>query len=379
MSEREFDEFYRGHFKGLVARVMERVTYRMTWAEAEEIVQDAFISAWENWDSFTGVNEKGDDVPRSSWMIGILNNKVLHSIRNRERCGRPTSVNRVEVEAVENSSVDRETPENAYAYAELKGTVIHALLSMKPQFREAMLWMLANAGDSVEETAQQMGISPTTLRTRLHRGRAQIEAQIQRSNNSRRMVDTKYLRLNVLDNCGPPANNPYGGDSSIELSYSQVVGLDPVEHAAIFRQAFRDIELRPLDERPEERTPVHRSAPVKRGIDRDAGGFVQLTKVRLDPATKLDLLESTDGLLSQLEYLVDHGIVRQVDVVALIQNLVARGKTKVRDQNPLSRRDFSDLDSATPRRTTTGDDDDPSGSDEVLDPDVDYGDFKGGL
>ena len=152
-------------FEQLVLRyqdAMFRLAVRMLGrgGEAEEVVQEVFLTAWRR---LTGLQA---DAAFLTWLYRMTTNRCLNVLRAR----RPT----VELDAETTVSACPDTqPERA---AEIHGelaALTEALHQLTPQQRAC--WLLREAhGRSYEEIAHILGTSATAVRGRIARARAQL-------------------------------------------------------------------------------------------------------------------------------------------------------------------------------------------------------------
>jgi len=162
-----FEDYYTNYHRAMVDRVMNAITYRMSWQQAEEVVQEMWIAAYDAWDRCDEPEDK-----RGPWLIGILNNKILHTIRNRERCGRPVEVNVSDVTALAELAQDNEAPEELVAAmetAKAAGEALEVLRLTQPEFYEVVKLHRVD-GLKLREVAEELDIPLQTARSRLSRG-----------------------------------------------------------------------------------------------------------------------------------------------------------------------------------------------------------------
>lgn len=128
-------------------------------AEVDDIVQDAFIAAWDQL-------PKLDDPGRvKSWLMRITSRNAI----DRVRASRP----HVDIAAIETRAPDRSGPSRrAEAHAGIVA-LADALGQLPTPQREC--WVLRELGDhSYEEIADQLDISVSTVRGLLARARKDI-------------------------------------------------------------------------------------------------------------------------------------------------------------------------------------------------------------
>jgi RNA polymerase sigma-70 factor (ECF subfamily) len=146
-------------------------------ADADDVVQDAYLRAWRAFDSFAGGNIK-------PWLLTIVRNVAYRHIENRKR-----SANVVSLEGALQARGDDAARALAAAATEpdaealLIGAaerrlVIAALGDLPPQFREVLV-LREIEGQSYAEIAAIVGVPAGTVMSRLSRGRAQLKARLE--------------------------------------------------------------------------------------------------------------------------------------------------------------------------------------------------------
>ena len=136
-------------------------------AEAEDVVQEAFVRA------FTGLALFRGDASFSTWITRIAMNEALGRLRSR----RPTvewevyGENRVHEEVLNiPASMAGNDPERTMAQDEIRVVLEQAIDALPDSFRAVFVARLVE-GMSVEETADLFGLKAETVKTRLHRAR----------------------------------------------------------------------------------------------------------------------------------------------------------------------------------------------------------------
>ncbi|MBI3744406.1 MAG: sigma-70 family RNA polymerase sigma factor [Chloroflexi bacterium] len=138
------------------------VALRMTGdpSEAEEAMQEAFISAYRAWPRFRG------DSQITTWLYRITVNAVLMRRRKSKR-ERDTTQYQTEKFDVP----DREPgPERQALTGELRESINAALAKLPPTLRMAVI-LRDIQGLSGQEAADILKVDVSALKTRLHRGR----------------------------------------------------------------------------------------------------------------------------------------------------------------------------------------------------------------
>ena len=145
-------------------------------AEAEDVVQETYVRAFTGLDLFRG------DAAFGTWITRIAMNEALGRLRRR----RPTvdwetyGANRNEAEIINfpasAASID---PEKTMAQSEVRAVLEHAIDELPDAFRAVFVTRIVE-GMSVEETADLFGLQPETVKTRLHRARVLLRAELDR-------------------------------------------------------------------------------------------------------------------------------------------------------------------------------------------------------
>jgi RNA polymerase sigma-70 factor (ECF subfamily) len=147
-------------------------------ADAEEVLQDAYLRAFEHLDRFRGESSL------STWLSRITLNEALMRLRSRRRLKRAAVTTPLDNETriipfPLNQSGD--DPERTMAQRQLIQLVEQATDALPETFRSVFVARVIE-GLSVEETAALFDLQPATVKTRLHRARKMVrdrlEAQI---------------------------------------------------------------------------------------------------------------------------------------------------------------------------------------------------------
>ncbi len=157
-----WDEVVRNHS----ARVY-RLAYRLTGNQhdAEDLTQEVFVRVFRSLSSYTPGTFEG-------WLHRITTNLFLDLVRRRARIrfdALPDDAERL-------PSKDR-GPAQIYADTHFDHDVQAALDRLPPDFRAAVV-LCDLEGLSYEEIAATLGIKIGTVRSRIHRGRAQLRASL---------------------------------------------------------------------------------------------------------------------------------------------------------------------------------------------------------
>jgi RNA polymerase sigma-70 factor (ECF subfamily) len=157
-----------------VFRIAQHITQNRE--DAEDVVQDAFLKAYEKLDQFQG-NSKF-----YTWLVRIAVNESLMRLRKR-RTGRMVSIDE-DVETEEGSMPRdlaewRPDPEVQYGQSELAEILRKTIQGLPPGFR--VVFVLRDVeGLSTEETAETLGLSVPAVKSRLLRARLQLRERLSR-------------------------------------------------------------------------------------------------------------------------------------------------------------------------------------------------------
>jgi RNA polymerase sigma-70 factor, ECF subfamily len=159
-----WDEVVREHS----ARVY-RLAYRLTGNthDAEDLTQEVFVRVFRSLDSYTPGTFEG-------WLHRITTNLFLDMARRRQRI-------RFEGLAEETAgrlSGDEPTPAQAFDARHFDSDVQDALRALAPEYRAAVV-LCDIEGLSYEEIASTLGVKLGTVRSRIHRGRAQLRGALE--------------------------------------------------------------------------------------------------------------------------------------------------------------------------------------------------------
>jgi RNA polymerase sigma-70 factor (ECF subfamily) len=145
------------------------IAYRMlnNPADADDVVQDAFLSAYRARDRFRG------DAQVTTWLYRIVVNAALQKMRKDRK---PRQMNQGPVEDIE--VVDWSPgPESQTLNAELRDKLEDAIASLPEDMRTAVI--LRDVQQlSTEEAAKVVGVSVPAFKARLHRGRVALREQL---------------------------------------------------------------------------------------------------------------------------------------------------------------------------------------------------------
>ncbi|MGA9867969.1 MAG: RNA polymerase sigma factor [Acetobacteraceae bacterium] len=142
-------------------------------AEAEEVVQNAYVRA------LTSIGEFRGESSLATWMSRIVVNEAL---RRRGQTRQPIDI----ADVVETLPPDHQgsatmppppSPEAAAAREQIRRLVENAIDALPPSFRVVFMMRIVEQM-SVNDTAARLGIPVATAKTRLHRANQQLRASL---------------------------------------------------------------------------------------------------------------------------------------------------------------------------------------------------------
>lgn len=142
-------------------------------AEAEEIVQEAYLTAFTRLDLFRG------EARFSTWITRIAINAALM----RSRRPRPTEEYDTVTEAPEHQilvfpGTRPEPPDTALGRAQIRALLEAAVTELPPDLRLAFLLHEAE-GMSIQTIAEDLSVNPLTVKTRLFRARRRLRLALE--------------------------------------------------------------------------------------------------------------------------------------------------------------------------------------------------------
>lgn len=155
-----------------VFRIAQHITQNRE--DAEDVVQDAFLKAFQNLGQFQGQSKF------YTWLVRIAVNEALMRLRRR-RPERMVSLD--EDVKTEEDSMPREVadwapnPEQLYNQAELKDILTKTIQGLPPSFRTVFI-LRDVEGLSTEETAAALELSIPAVKSRLLRARLQLRERL---------------------------------------------------------------------------------------------------------------------------------------------------------------------------------------------------------
>ena len=143
-------------------------------AEAEDVVQETFVSAFKSIDSFEGHSRL------STWLYRIAHNVALMRLRRVQPVLVPVDE---PIQSADGNETPRELfdwcclPEQDFDTAEARAELERAIGEL-PESLRAVFVLRELGGLSTEEAAQALGLSVDNVKTRLHRARLRLRERL---------------------------------------------------------------------------------------------------------------------------------------------------------------------------------------------------------
>jgi RNA polymerase sigma factor (sigma-70 family) len=157
--EKAFHSVYK-----LYSKAMYNVSYRITGREedAEDVLQESFISAFRNLNHYRGDSTFG------SWLKRIVVNRSINVIRMRKMESLPED---------ENVDVPEEEPTEIYREELTVEKVRISIMSLPDGYRSVLSLYLLEGYDH-QEIAEILGITESTSKSQLNRAKAKLREQL---------------------------------------------------------------------------------------------------------------------------------------------------------------------------------------------------------
>jgi len=155
-------------FEMIVRRYNQRL-YRVARAilrndtEAEDAMQEAYLHAFKHLDQFAGAAKF------STWLTKIAVYEALGRLRRRKQ-----------QEEISDTMKDKDDPERTVYIWELQSAIQSAVDTLPPLYRG--VFVLREIEElSIAETADCLGVTEETIKTRLHRARGLLRKKLERA------------------------------------------------------------------------------------------------------------------------------------------------------------------------------------------------------
>jgi RNA polymerase sigma-70 factor (ECF subfamily) len=165
--EHAFAELFTRHHRRLQMLALQ---YRLTAQDAEDVVQQTMMKAWQGLDGFRGESRF------ATWITRVLMNEVFQSQRKRARMRleEMESDNLAAVLEAGSSLTRREISQEQRLLTMERNRLVHAALRSLPEsLRSVLLWQFFDER-SLEEIAAQLNRPVATVKSRRHRARLEL-------------------------------------------------------------------------------------------------------------------------------------------------------------------------------------------------------------
>lgn len=140
-------------------------------AEAEDVMQDAYVRAYQNLAGFEG------RAKFATWLTRIAVHEALARARRRSRFQSIDSSDPAHGDLMNAATSSDRSPEQASYDRELSAVIESAVLSLPDEYR--IVFMLRDVeGMNTEETAQCLHLTEENVKVRLHRAHAKLRKQL---------------------------------------------------------------------------------------------------------------------------------------------------------------------------------------------------------
>ncbi|GAB3645675.1 RNA polymerase sigma factor [Glycomyces tarimensis] len=170
-TEAEFTDLYENHFSELAAQVC---AYLGDSTESQDLVQEAFLRAWQRWDKVGGYEEPVAWVRRVAWNLATSRHRRNQVVRKFLQKSPP--------------------PESAPAAGPDHVALVAALQQVPAKRRKALV-LHYMADMSISAIAQSTGAREGTVKSWLHRGRKELAALLSDESPAKADPDTMPIRV----------------------------------------------------------------------------------------------------------------------------------------------------------------------------------------
>ena len=140
-------------------------------AEAEDVMQDAYVRAYQHLAGFEG------RAKFATWLTRIAVHEALSRSRKRARFQSIDTSDKAHGDIMNSATSTSRSPEQETYDRELAAVLERAVLSLTDDYR--LVFMLRDVeGMSTEETAQCLNLTEENVKVRLHRAHAKLRKQL---------------------------------------------------------------------------------------------------------------------------------------------------------------------------------------------------------
>jgi RNA polymerase sigma-70 factor (ECF subfamily) len=149
------------------------VTILRNDAEAEDVMQEAYVRAYQHLGEFAG------EAKFATWLTKIAVYEAMARVRLRAKTSEPKSVSGASLDIMNIVSADERNPERQACDHELRLVLERAIDTLPDTYRSVFVLRIVEGLD-VNETAAALEVGVETVKTRLHRGRALLRKELER-------------------------------------------------------------------------------------------------------------------------------------------------------------------------------------------------------
>ena len=139
-------------------------------ADADEVAQEAFLSAWKGLPNFRGESRF------STWLYQLTTHAVIDLMRREKRQAAAEDIDEI------TTADDGPSPQQQAGRAETRREVRAALMQLPEEYRQVLLLRFMQEL-SYEEIGQTLKLPAGTVKSRLNRAKAQLKDILSRSGN----------------------------------------------------------------------------------------------------------------------------------------------------------------------------------------------------
>jgi RNA polymerase sigma-70 factor (ECF subfamily) len=161
-------------YENKIFRLAQHITQNRE--DAEDVLQETFLKAYEHLDQFQG-NSKF-----YTWVVRIAVNQALMKLRRRKTdksVSLDETIDTGEDTLVREVAAWDENPEQRFSRAEIGQILESAIQNLEPPYRSVFA-LRDMEGLSTEETAEALGLSVPAVKSRLLRARLQLRERLTR-------------------------------------------------------------------------------------------------------------------------------------------------------------------------------------------------------
>jgi RNA polymerase sigma-70 factor (ECF subfamily) len=140
-------------------------------AQAEDVVQDAYVRAYQHLSQFSGQCKFG------GWLLRIAVNEALARLRGRKRYEEAGAMSEDQEDRMDRFESPIPNPEQQAANSEIR-VLLEQSIDALPEPQRTVLMLRDVEEMSTTETAEALGITEQNVKVRLHRARAVLRKKL---------------------------------------------------------------------------------------------------------------------------------------------------------------------------------------------------------